>query len=241
MQGLGNDFVVVEGPAAFSEEEIAEICDRRFGVGADGILVVTRLDPPRMEYWNADGSAAEMCGNGLRCVARFVYDRGWVGADVFVVDTPIGPKEVRVGDDSVEVELGEVVVGEERSGGGSSFRLVEVGNPHAVHFVDDPQEVDVAALGRRLQDEFDSGINVEFAAIGDTGIRMRVWERGVGETLACGTGMAAVVAAAGAAHGLNGPVVVEVPGGRAILEIRDGVAWMRGPVAYSFTGSVAGR
>jgi diaminopimelate epimerase len=236
MQGLGNDFIVVEGPAAFTTEEIAELCDRRFGIGADGILVVTRIDPVRMEYWNADGSAAEMCGNGLRCVARFVYDRGWVEDRNFAVSTPLGARGARVGEDGIEVELGRVIVGGTETIAGRPFTLVDVGNPHAVTFVDDPGEVDVAGIGSGIQASFDSGANVEFARVDDAGITMRVWERGVGETLACGTGMAAVVAAA---QGLDsGPVRVEVPGGQATVRLRDGVAWIKGPAEYSFRGSV---
>ncbi len=103
MQGLGNDFVVLEGPLQLSPEEIAELCDRRFGVGADGVLVVSNGDPIRMEYWNADGSPAEMCGNGLRCVARYAYDRGWSSDRNFSVQTPIGVKGVRVLEDGIEV------------------------------------------------------------------------------------------------------------------------------------------
>lgn len=241
MQGLGNDFVLVEGPLSFTRQEIAEICDRRFGIGADGVLAVTRLDPVRMEYWNADGSAAEMCGNGLRCVARYVYDRGWVQDRNFAVQTPMGTKGARILEDTIEVELGRVTVGEERVIDGNLFLLVDLGNPHAVTFVQDTAGIDVDGIGRSIQGGFESGVNVEFAAMTDSGIRMRVWERGVGETLACGTGMAAAVAAAGVVHGITGQVEVDVPGGRATLEMRDGVAWMRGPVAYSFRGSVGER
>lgn len=241
MQGLGNDFIVVEGPASFNPEEIAELCDRRFGIGADGVLVVTRLDPVRMEYWNADGSSAEMCGNGLRCVARYVYDRGWVADRNFAVQTPIGVRGARVLEDVIEVELGRVRVGERRIIDGTTFRLVDVGNPHAVVFVDDPARADVAEVGENLQSRFESGTNVEFAKLTNGGISMRIWERGVGETLACGTGMAAVVATVQADGSVSGPVEVEVPGGRAIVEIRDGVAWISGPADYSFRGSVGER
>jgi diaminopimelate epimerase len=238
MQGLGNDFIVVEGPATFTAEEITRLCDRRFGIGADGVLVVTHLDPVRMEYWNADGSAAEMCGNGLRCVARYVYDRGWVADRDFTVQTPIGVRGARVLEDTVEVELGRVLLGETRTIEGTTFKLVDVGNPHAVVFVDDPAQVDVLGVGKSLQSGFDTGTNVEFARVTDGGITMRVWERGVGETLACGTGMAAVVAAAQADGLGSGPIEVDVPGGRATLDMRDGVAWIRGPAEYSFRGSV---
>jgi diaminopimelate epimerase len=241
MQGLGNDFVVVEGPVGFTPDEVAEVCDRRFGVGADGVLVVSRGDPPRMEYWNADGSAAEMCGNGLRCVARYVYDHGWVRDRNFTIQTPIGERTTRVLEDDVEVELGRAVVGGDVTIGGRAYVRVEVGNPHVVAFVDDPAEVDVAGLGPSVQAEFPAGVNVEFVEVMPDRVRMRVWERGVGETMACGTGMAAAAAAAGARHGVDGPVLVEVPGGVATVELRDGVAWMRGPAEYSFRGSVGER
>jgi diaminopimelate epimerase len=238
MQGLGNDFIVVEGPARFAPEEIAELCDRRRGVGADGVLVVTRVDPIRMDYWNADGSVAEMCGNGLRCVARLAYDRGWAPDRDFSVQTPVGERRVRVHGEAVEVELGRVHVGESRVIGGVGYVDVSVGNPHVVAFTDDLASVDLAGIGRSVQSEFESGVNVEYATIAAPGVRMRVWERGVGETLACGTGMAAVAAVAIAEHGLDSPLVVEAPGGRATLDIRDGVAWIEGPAVYSFTGSV---
>lgn len=240
MQGLGNDFIVVEGPATFSREEVARLCDRRFGIGADGILVLTRGDPVRMEYWNADGSAAEMCGNGLRCAARYVSDRNWVEGSEFSVMTPVGPRRARVGNEAIEVELGPVAVGERSTVAGVEMILVDVGNPHAVVFVDDPGEADVTGVGRAVQHRFEDGVNVEFATVDTGGIRMRVWERGVGETLACGTGMAAAAAAA-AGGDTSGPVRVEVPGGTATVTVRDGVAWISGPADYSFRGTVAGR
>lgn len=241
MQGLGNDFIVVEGPASFSADEISHWSDRRFGIGADGILVLSRGHTIRMDYWNADGSPAEMCGNGLRCAARYVYDRAWTGVGSFVIQTPMGPRRVRVLGSMIEAELGPVEVGESRVLTDRRFRMVDVGNPHAVTFVDDPAEVDVADIGAELQDDFAEGANVEFARVTDSGIEMRVWERGVGETPACGTGMAAAVAAAQADGLGTGPVVVQVPGGRATVEIREGNAWITGPAEYSFTGSVGVR
>lgn len=238
MQGLGNDFIIVDGPQSFTADEVSTLCDRRFGVGADGILVVTRNNPVRMEYFNADGSAAEMCGNGLRCVARYVYDKGWAQDRNFTVQTPVGARTVRVLDEVIEVELGRIEVGETVTIDGDEYRLIGVGNPHAVVFVDDPDQVAVESKGRALQSHFDSGVNVEFAAVTETGIKLRIWERGVGETLACGTGMAAAVAAAEAAGLTRGSVAVEVPGGIGNVEIREGVAWLRGPAEYSFRGSV---
>lgn len=243
MQGLGNDFVVLEGPLALSSEEIQELCDRRFGVGADGVLVVSQLDPIRMEYWNADGSVAEMCGNGLRCVARYVYDKGWAADRNFPMATPVGERLVRVLDEGVEVQLGEAELTGEATIDGTVYQLVDVGNPHAVLVVADPSDVDVEGVGSRMQSnpEFKAGVNVEFIALTDTGVEMRVWERGVGETMACGTGMAAAALVATEANGVSSPVEVSVPGGVGSVDFRDGTAWLRGPADYVFTGSVAGR
>lgn len=243
MQGLGNDFVVLEGPVQLGAEEVREICDRRFGIGADGVLIVTSGDPIAMEYFNADGSVAEMCGNGLRCVARYAYDLGWTSGPEFEVSTHIGNRRVRVspGGNLVEVELGVPRLDGARTIEDSEFALVSVGNPHAVVFVEDPSLVDVAGIGTSAQSEFPEGVNVEFVSIDGNSLTMRVWERGVGETLACGTGMVAAVAAAADMHQLSLPVDVSVAGGSASVDLRDGVAWLRGPADYVFTGSVAGR
>ncbi|HET9259807.1 MAG TPA: diaminopimelate epimerase [Acidimicrobiia bacterium] len=241
MQGLGNDFVVLEGPREFADEEIAAICDRRFGIGADGILVVTRDDPVSMGYWNADGTIAEMCGNGLRCVARYAYDRGWAPDRNFVVLTAVGERGVRILEDGVEAELGRPRLNGSLKVDGAEYHLVDVGNPHAVTFVDDPAMADVEVVGKRIQSEFEDGTNVEFARVVDGGLELRVWERGVGETLACGTGMVAAAAVAAEQHNLRGPFRVDVRGGTATVDLRDGVAWIRGPAGYSFRGSVGER
>lgn len=241
MQGLGNDFVVLEGPVTVSTDDVERLCDRRFGIGADGVLVVTRGDPIRMDYWNADGSAAEMCGNGLRCVARYAYDKGWAPDRDFAIDTPIGTRGVRVLEDQVEAELGRPRLEGALSTDGGEYELVDMGNPHAVRFVDDPAVTDVSGIGSALQGEFPNGANVEFAVLSGSGVDMRVWERGVGETLACGTGMAAVAAVATERFGLESPVGVSVPGGQASIDMRDGVAWIIGPAEYSFRGSVEER
>jgi diaminopimelate epimerase len=241
MQGLGNDFVVLDGPLQLSSEEVVEMCDRRFGIGADGVLVVTNGDPISMDYWNADGSRAEMCGNGLRCVARYAYDRGWAMDRNFAVQTPVGVRGVRVLEGRVEAELGRPLLGEVRNFGGLEFQLVDMGNPHAVTFVDDPATTDVVGVGEALQPEFPNGANVEFASLRDEGVTMRVWERGVGETLACGTGIAAVAVVATERFGVANPVSVSVPGGAARVDLRQGVAWIIGPAEYSFRGSVGER
>jgi diaminopimelate epimerase len=236
MQGLGNDFVVFEGPARLPPEEVARICDRRFGVGADGILVVTPGDPIVMDYWNADGSPAEMCGNGLRCVARLARDRGWAKSEEFGVDTPAGLRLVRIKGDLVEAEIGKPLLEGEETVDGEIYHLVDVGNPHAVRVVEDPGAIDLPAVGPKVAKEagFDTGCNVEFIAIAGDTVTMRVWERGIGETLACGTGM--VASAAVALGGEDGSITVQVPGGTGSVEIRDGIGWLTGPAEYSFSG-----
>ncbi len=236
MQGLGNDFVVLEGPSKPSVEDVVRLCNRRFGVGADGVLVVSPGSPIVMDYWNADGSAAEMCGNGLRCVGRYAYDRDWVDGPEFEVDTPSGVRTVRVDDDQVKAEIGPALIEGEETVDGFTYRLVDTGNPHAVRIVEDPASIDVPAVGSKVAKEagFDSGCNVEFIAVNGDQVMMRVWERGVGETLACGTGM--VAAAAVALDGADGTIQVNVPGGSGQVVMKDKMAWLIGPAEYSFTG-----
>jgi diaminopimelate epimerase len=243
MQGLGNDFVVVEGPVELATSDIRELCDRRRGIGADGVLVITQGDPIRMDYWNADGSPAEMCGNGLRCIARYAYDRGWAPDRNFAIQTAVGMRAVKVGDGDVEVDLGRLRVTGHTEIDGERFHLVDAGNPHAVVIVDDPEQVDVGTVGPRVgkDEQFPDGTNVEFVAVADGEVTMRVWERGVGETLACGTGMVAAAFVATKTHGLDGAIPVNVPGGQGRVEFRDGVAWLSGPADYSFRGSVGAR
>jgi len=238
MQGLGNDFVVLEGPAKPSSEEVVRLCDRRFGIGADGLLVVSPGSPIVMDYWNADGSSAEMCGNGLRCVARYAHDRGWADSAEFDVDTPAGIRRVRVGDELVEVEIGPTLIEGEETIDGEVYRLVDTGNPHAVRVVEELDAIDLAEVGPLVagQAGFDAGCNVELVVLDGDEVTMRVWERGVGETLACGTGM--VAAAAVALDGADGVIRVHVPGGEGQVEIRDKVAWLTGPAEYVFTGTI---
>ena len=238
MQGLGNDFVVVDGPIEIDRALVERLCDRRKGVGADGVLVITAGDPVAMDYWNADGSAAEMCGNGLRCVARYAFDRGLVNGKVFDVTTPIGIRRVSVGDTLIEVEIGETNVGNHLTIDDVRYHVIDVGNPHAVSVVDDPTSIDVAGIASVVQShpDFGDGVNVEFAAIRDGGVIMRVWERGVGETLACGTGMVAAAVVATKTAQLEPPISVEVPGGRGSVDFREGSAWLTGPAEYSFVG-----
>ena len=238
MEGLSNDFVVVTGPCSLSAEEVVALCDRRRGVGADGVLVVSNQgERVGMGYFNADGSAAEMCGNGLRCVARLAVEMGMVSAPDFVVDTPVGPRRVQVRSSEVTAELGPVTLGERRRLEDRVFQLVSVGNPHAVTWVADLDKVPLTTMAKSLQSRFSSGVNVEVVTVDSpTQLSMRVWERGVGETAACGTG-AVAAAAAGLAQGLTRRrVEVSLKGGAARVELREGTSFITGPARLVYRG-----
>jgi len=238
MEGLGNDFIVFEGSVEVDAELVRKLCDRHFGIGADGVLRVGQEgDFIRMDYWNADGGMAEMCGNGLRCVALYAYDNGLVESKTFVVKTAVGDRRVEIGD-LISVELGPVTMGEPRDWNGMTFHAVSVGNPHLVTLGKDPTKIDVASIGKALELATPGGTNVGFGSVVGSGINLRVWERGVGETLACGSGM---VAAAALAHRLQltGPeMAIKVPGGDAIVEIEDTTTWLTGPARLVFRGEL---
>jgi diaminopimelate epimerase len=260
LQGLGNDFLVLldrADPAATAgtsgpDAELARrLCHRRLGIGADGLILSRRLDGSggvgdgaRLTFrlWNADGSEAEMSGNGMRCLAHAALDEGWIGEDQAVgVITPAGRREVTVRRSDSEsgltwatVEMGQVKVGgeETRCNVGHGQLLVDVGNPHLVVLGPDPETVDVRRLGPLLEATDPAGLNVEFVALGPgpDAVTMRVWERGVGETEACGTGSVAAAAALHHWDRVGRAVTVHQPGGAAAVELRaDGTATLAGP------------
>ena len=246
MEGLGNDFIVVDGPASISPADVRRWCDRRFGIGADGVLMATRLEGQRvgMVYWNADGGEAEMCGNGLRCIAKLAVSRGWVADEPMQIETAVGPLGAELlPDGRVRALMGYPKRGDTDSldVAGVTVRPVSVGNPHAVMFVDDPFSAPVAELGPRIERDplFPEGTNVEFVKV-ETGnrIRMRIWERGVGETMASGTGATAAAFAAALYEGAQSPIDVLLPGGNLTVEIVDDEAWVTGPANFVFSGSV---
>ena len=252
-EGLGNDFVVVEG-VPMTPEAARRLCDRRRGVGADGVLVVDRA-PPRMSVWNADGSRPEMCGNGLRCVAAYLVSRGVPGEGLSIA-TDAGARRCDVeasGGDRYEVlvEMGRARLGEplvvSALGREHRFHSVDVGNPHAVTFEPYEQEA-IDGLGPRVATAPAEGVNVEFCRVGapaEGGARridVTVWERGVGWTLACGTGACAVAAAAcevGLAP-FGAPIQVALPGGELRVTVAPGTRElsMRGPARRVFAGEV---
>ena len=240
--GTQNDFVVLpdpEGALDLTPERVAALCDRRRGLGADGVLRVVRsavlgVEGPEwfMDYRNADGSVAEMCGNGVRVFARYLQHAGWFRSGELPLGTRAGVKRVTLEGARVSVEMGRAIVGAESVAtvGGREFPgvAVDVGNPHLACVTDtDLAGLDLTVPPGRDQELFPNGVNVEFVspAHGDEPVAMRVHERGVGETRSCGTGtVAAVVAALRAAGRTEGRLPVDTPGGRLEVTVRDGGA-----------------
>lgn len=243
MHGLSNDFVVVDGPFDATPAQVAAMCDRRTGIGADGLLAVSRgVDGGaiRMQYWNADGSTAEMCGNGFRCVVRYAADKGLVSGSELTVETPVGSRSARVlADGDISVDLGPVRVHQATiEMHGRPWSTIDVGNPHVVTIVPDPAEAPVTTEGPQIEHDprFPNGTNVEYIAVVGDRIDMRVWERGVGETQACGSGMVAAAAAARLHHPENDTWMVTVPGGTGSVEFDDDHVWLTGPAVVVFEG-----
>ena len=237
MEGLGNDFVLVGPEVNVDVDLVRMMCDRHRGVGADGLLQVSSSDGVIvMGYWNADGSGAEMCGNGLRCVARYAFDQGLSPVAEFDVVTPAGSRRVVVSEQP-RVETGPTSVSAPFLFENRNFLPVHVGNPHAVAIVGEVGAADVAGIGARLEAATPQGVNVEFVRIADRShLEMRVWERGVGETLACGSGMVAAVVAAHHLGLVDAAVTVQVPGGVGEVALTDDSSWLTGPARYVFGG-----
>lgn len=260
--GTGNDFVVLpdpDGELELTAAAVAKICDRRFGIGADGVLRVVRTErastapdrdvvaPPGtpqwfMDYRNADGSIAEMCGNGIRVFARYLRQQGWIPAGRTEIATRGGVKVVEVPDSGdITVDMGPASsegfpqeVALHLDGRDYVGQPLSMSNPHAVVFVDSLAELPATLGTPQLPGEvYPAGANVEFVEItGDRSARMRVVERGVGETLSCGTGACAVAVAV--AQRLNVPagdqVLIAVPGGELRITVTAaGSVLMSGP------------
>ncbi len=274
-EGLGNDFVLIDDP--YGRVEIAPalaaaICDRRLGIGADGLLVVAAPQDPtnagRMLYWNRDGTRAEMCGNGVRCVAKHLRDRHGIASASFAVETDAGPVRCAIREETpalshVEVEMAAPAFGLRAAGmtppqqgdgfartlGDREFRFValSVGNPHAVTF-DAAPPADREALGPMVEGDpaFPARLNVGFARLaGPAEMSLDVFERGCGFTRACGTGACAAVAAAcrGGRVPWGTPVAVSLPGGllRVTAPGPDLPILMIGPARRVFEGTFVAR
>lgn len=265
MHGLGNDFMVVDlisQRAYFDSLTIQRLADRHFGVGFDQLLVVEPPDVPNADFkyriFNADGSEVEQCGNGVRCFARFVHERQLTSKTKIKVQTKAGIVEPELGQNGwVRVNMGQpkflpqeipfiadepdnlydlMLANEEKL----SIDVVNMGNPHAVTIVHDILTADVARLGPQIEshERFPQRVNAGFMQILDEQhARLRVFERGVGETLACGTG-ACAAAVSGMRRGLlASKVEIELAGGKLQIEWKEGdVVWMTGPTANVYEG-----
>jgi diaminopimelate epimerase len=244
--GAGNDFLVLvdRGDVRPIDAELARaLCDRRFGVGADGVIRILdgagRADLA-MELRNADGGIAEMSGNGIRCLAQAAVYAGLVVPPTFTVWTLAGLRTVEYlpgrsdGSAEASVDMGRATLGPDQPQpfAERKARQVDVGNPHLVLLGPDPAEVDVAEVGSRLQDVHPGGVNVEFISVGPERdvITLRVWERGVGETQACGTGSVAAAAAARSWELVGDTVEVRNPGGTLRVELGAAGHRLCGPV-----------
>lgn len=253
-QGTGNDFVLLDDRAGSRLQYPAlarAACDRRFGIGADGLLVLLRATPNSgadvaMRIFNADGSEAEMCGNGIRCIARYLAREGRESRRL-TVQTPAGLIHTELTDalGMVRVDMGAPALARPPEDtfdfGGRTFRYVRVsmGNPHAVIFVDDALDVyplgELALAASKAVSEA-KGVNVELARVIDGRIQMRIHERGVGETWACGTGACAAAVSAIATGRLASPIEVATRGGKVtvVWSGADGAAMLTGPAEIVF-------
>ena len=253
MQGLGNDYLYVYGepedPAAWS----VRLSERHFGAGSDGMIWISpsAVADFKMRIFNADGSEAKMCGNGIRCVGKYVYDKGYTDKTELKVETLSGIKtlQLHLTDgkvSSVTVDMGTVTVSPERTipadGQEVTLTPVDVGNPHAVIFTDDAEGAPLTTLGPVIERHaaFPGGVNVEFVQVlGRNELRMRVWERGSGVTLACGTGACASAAAA-VSRGACDPgeeIRVHLDGGTLRITVApDGKVRMEGPCEFIYEG-----
>lgn len=269
MHGIGNDYIYIDctqnllnDPGKLSRE----MSDRHFGVGGDGIILILPSDVAdfRMRIFNADGSEARMCGNGSRCVGKYLYDHGLTDNTVINLETLAGVKKLNLhigrngSVETVTVDMGEptadvrlipvkfeehemINAGIVTSCGDIHITALSMGNPHGVVFVDDLSAVDVHTLGRELEMHpmWPDRANIEFAQVlSDDVVRMRVWERGSGETMACGTGACATAVAGVITGRCNRDVTVKLLGGdlRIHWDPSDGHVYMTGPATEVFSG-----
>jgi len=268
MHGLGNDYIVINNrDAKIGDSEAAELalklCSRRFSVGADGVLFVSNsaVADVKMRIFNADGSEAEMCGNGIRCFAKYCYENGIVRKSEALVETLAGTKRVWLTIEnglviSVMVDMGvpvlerskipilgeDTCINQNLQVNGETYKVtcLSVGNPHCVLFVENVDDFPVQHVGSKIETHhlFPKRTNVEFAQVlGENEVKVRVWERGCGETLACGTGACATVVAGNMLKKLDGKVRVHLLGGDLEVEYTDRL-FMNGPAEKVFEGTL---
>ncbi|GHV16898.1 diaminopimelate epimerase [Fibrobacterales bacterium] len=263
MQGAGNDYVYIDerefNLESRGEKYIGEVArrvsDRHFGVGSDGLVLILPAqnaeNHARMRMFNADGSEAEMCGNAVRCVARFVRERWNVEATPLRVETKSGVKVIQTkicdaGERKffASVDMGEPVLEGDVELNGREFARISMGNPHAVTFVDNVGDAPVLSEGKELETNaiFPNKSNIEYVEfVSSKHIKMRVWERGAGETLACGTGACAAAVAAMLKKGAERSLTVELLGGNLMIDWREDTnrVIMTGGAEFVFEGEIA--
>ena len=258
MHGLGNDYLYVFGEVPADIRELSvRLSDRHFGAGADGMIYISPSNKAdfKMRIFNADGSEAKMCGNGIRCVGKYVYDKGFTDKTTVTVETRSGVKTLKLHLQGGVVKTVTVSMGKaetapsqtlEAGGKAVEYMPVSVGNPHAVLFCENAEKAPVTDLGPLLEHHpaFPGGVNVEFVQVlSPRELRMRVWERGSGVTMACGTGACASTAAA-VRNGFcspNTPITVRLDGGTLEITVApDGEVTMTGPAAFVYEGDAIG-
>jgi diaminopimelate epimerase len=264
MHGCGNDFIMVDcldGRSADLEKLAQRLCHRRFGVGADQLLTISPSEVAdfKMEIYNADGGQVEMCGNGIRCFAKYVYEHGLTSKKELAVETLAGVIRPRIVGDQVEVDMGEPILDGRKipvnadgrilnrplevKGAAYQITCVSMGNPHCVVYVDDLDRLELSAIGPSFEHHpfFPKRVNTEFVRIlKPDEVRMRVWERGAGETWACGTGACAVTVAGALTGRTARKIRLHLMGGDLNVEWRDdNHVYMTGGAEEVFSGTAA--
>ena len=287
MEGCGNDYVYISGfdypiDAEKKPVLVQKLSDRHFGIGGDGVIFInpSKIADFEMEMWNADGTRGEMCGNGIRCVGKFVYDNGMTNEKEITVESfgkvkyltlyteekdgkeMVTSVRVNMGEPILEareipvaasdspvvaqkIHIPQEVIGNlEEADGDYEMTCVSMGNPHAVVYIDSTDDLDIEKIGPLFENHkrFPNRTNTEFVEIVDKEhVKMRVWERGSGETLACGTGCCAVCVA-GVLNGFTAPKLeVRVLGGALLIEWdrEENLVWMTGPATTVFEGTIS--
>lgn len=272
MTGLGNDYIYIncmDNNLKNIPELAKKLSDRHFGIGADGLILIDKPDNDKSDFkmriFNSDGSEAEMCGNGIRCAAKFIHDNGLYEDDKIAIQTLAGVKRVKLIEgtpgeyNEAIVDMGEPIFQDNNipyniyeafnkdldldvNGEKMRFTVVSMGNPHAITFVEDLDKIDIEKMGSAVENNpiFPNRTNVEFVQIIDkNNIKVRVWERGVGETFACGTGACAAMVASGLNGYTDESVTVGLKGGELKVEWgKDNHIYMQGPATTVYEGKI---
>lgn len=267
MHGLGNDFIIINNLDAniyISKDKIQFLCDRRFGIGADGLILVEKSKEAhiKMAYYNSDGNEVEMCGNGIRCFAKYVYDNQIIRENSINVETLAGIKiiQLKITKDKVSevtVNMGDaiyegskipikidkdIIIDEEIEfeNNNIKFSCISMGNPHTIIVVDDLDSYPIEKIGSFFENNpiFPNKTNVNFVqVIDEENIKVITWERGVGLTLACGTGTCASVVLLNNKKLVNNKVNASLPGGKLIIQVKEKI-YMTGKAEHVFDGTI---